>query len=95
MMELGDSSDELHAEVGRYARQAGIQRLLAIGPRSHFAVEAFGRGAQWFADIDALIGEARNTLAPGVAVLIKGSRANRLERVSAALATTPPSAAHH
>ena len=95
MMELGDSSDELHAEVGRYARQAGIQRLLAIGPRSHFAVEAFGRGAQWFADIDALIGEARSTLAPGVAVLIKGSRANRLERVSAALATTPPSAAHH
>jgi UDP-N-acetylmuramoyl-tripeptide--D-alanyl-D-alanine ligase len=95
MMELGDSSDELHAEVGRYAKQAGIQRLLAIGPRSHFAVEAFGRGAQWFADIDALIGEARSTLAPGVAVLIKGSRANRLERVSAALATTPPSSAHH
>jgi UDP-N-acetylmuramoyl-tripeptide--D-alanyl-D-alanine ligase len=96
MMELGDSSDELHAEVGRYAKQAGIQRLLAIGPRSHFAVEAFGRGAQWFADIDALIGEARSTLAPGIAVLIKGSRANRLERVSAALATTPPSSsAHH
>ena len=95
MMELGDSSDELHAEVGRYAKQAGIHRLLAIGPRSHFAVEAFGRGAQWFADIDALIGEARSTLAPGIAVLIKGSRANRLERVSAALATTPSSTTHH
>lgn len=95
MKELGDSSNELHAEVGRYAKQAGVHRLLAIGPSSHFAVEAFGRGAQWFADIDALIGEARSTLAPGIAVLIKGSRANRLERVAAALAATPSTTAHH
>ena len=55
MRELGDSADELHAEVGRYAKQAGIERLLAVGERSRFAVEAFGRGAQWFGDIDALI----------------------------------------
>lgn len=95
MKELGDSSNELHAEVGRYAKQVGVQRLLAIGPSSHFAVEAFGRGAQWFADIDALIGEARSTLAPGIAVLIKGSRANRLERVAAALAVSPSTPADH
>ena len=62
MRELGDSADELHAEVGRYARQAGIERLFAVGERSRFAVEAFGRGAQWFADIDALITEARKSL---------------------------------
>ena len=75
-----------HAEVGRYARQAGIERLFAVGEGSRFAVEAFGRGAQWFASIDALIAEASKSLTSGVAVLIKGSRANRLERVSAALA---------
>ena len=75
---------------GRYAKQAGIERLLAVGERSRFAVEAFGRGAQWFDDIDALISEARRSLTAGVAVLIKGSRANRLERVAAALAATPP-----
>lgn len=86
MLELGESADELHAEVGRYARQAGIERLLAIGRHSHFAVEAFGRGAQWFGDAEALIAEARRSLAADVAVLIKGSRANRLERVSTALA---------
>ena len=89
MMELGDSADELHAEVGRYAKQAGIARLFAIGQRSHFAVEAFGRGAQWFKDIDSLIAEARAALAPGIAVLIKGSRSNRLERVTNALAQNP------
>ena len=97
MKELGDASDELHAEVGRYARQAGIERLLAIGEGSRFSVEAFGRGGQWFADIDALIRDARSSLTSGVAVLIKGSRANRLERVSAALSATPPgnSNGHH
>lgn len=90
MKELGDSTNELHAEVGRYARQAGIERLLAVGEGSRFAVEAFGRGGQWFADLDALIREARLSLTGGVAVLIKGSRANRLERVSAALSASPP-----
>ena len=62
MRELGASADELHAEVGRYARQAGIERLLAVGEGSRFAVEAFGRGAQWFASIDALIAEASKSL---------------------------------
>ena len=97
MKELGDASDELHAEVGRYARQAGIERLLAIGEGSRFSVEAFGRGGQWFADIDALIRDAKASLTPGAAVLIKGSRANRLERVSAALSAAPPGDgnAHH
>ena len=63
MRELGDSADELHAEVGRYARQAGIERLLAVGERSRFAVEAFGPGAQWFADhrrADARSAQARS-----------------------------------
>ena len=89
MKELGDASNELHAEVGRYARQAGIERLLAIGEGSRFSVEAFGPGGRWFADIDALIREAKTSLTSGVAVLIKGSRANRLERVSAALSVGP------
>ncbi|HEY0940821.1 MAG TPA: UDP-N-acetylmuramoyl-tripeptide--D-alanyl-D-alanine ligase [Steroidobacter sp.] len=90
MRELGDASNELHAEVGRYARQAGIERLLAVGEGAHFAVEAFGPGGQWFADVDALIRDARSSLTTGVAVLIKGSRSNRLERVSAALSANPP-----
>jgi UDP-N-acetylmuramoyl-tripeptide--D-alanyl-D-alanine ligase len=92
MKELGDSSDELHAEVGRYARQAGIERLLAVGEGARFAVQAFGSGAQWFADVDALTEEARKSIRTGVAVLIKGSRANRLERVAAALSAAPSTA---
>lgn len=86
MKELGPSANELHAEVGRYAKQAGVARLFALGEAAHFAVEAFGAGARWFADLDALIAEVRSALVPGVAVLIKGSRSNRLERVAQALA---------
>jgi UDP-N-acetylmuramoyl-tripeptide--D-alanyl-D-alanine ligase len=94
MKELGPSADELHAEVGRYAKQAGIARLLAIGERSKHAVYAFGEGAQWFDDIDALIAELRGSLTSGTAVLIKGSRANRLERVSAAISAIPSTDTH-
>ena len=86
MMELGPSSAELHAEVGRYAKASGIVRLLAFGPQSRSAADAFGEGGSWFADIDGLIAEARRSLTKDVCVLVKGSRANRLERVAAALA---------
>ncbi len=94
MRELGTDADEMHAQIGRYAReQAGIHRLLAIGTSTPSAVKAFGSGAQWFADIDALIAELRSSARRGVVVLVKGSRANRLERVTAAL-TGSDSAAH-
>lgn len=86
MMELGSAADQLHAEIGLYAKEAGIERLLAFGPKSRFAVDAFGPGGAWFEDIDDLIAEARRSLVPDVVVLVKGSRANRLERVTAALA---------
>jgi UDP-N-acetylmuramoyl-tripeptide--D-alanyl-D-alanine ligase len=95
MMELGAASDELHAEVGRYARTAGVSRLLGIGAGARFAVEAFGAGGHWFEDLDTLIAHAKAALAPGLAVLIKGSRSNRLERVSAALSLTPGASHGH
>jgi UDP-N-acetylmuramoyl-tripeptide--D-alanyl-D-alanine ligase len=85
MMELGAASESLHADVGRYARQSGIVRLLAFGPRARAAADAFGAGGAWFENLDDLIEEARRSLTSDVAVLVKGSRANRLERVTAAL----------
>ena len=86
MMELGSSSGELHSEVGAYAKASGIARLLAVGSQTRSAVEAFGDGGTWFEGIDDLINEARQSLTSDVVVLVKGSRANRLERVTAALA---------
>jgi UDP-N-acetylmuramoyl-tripeptide--D-alanyl-D-alanine ligase len=94
MLELGAGADELHAQIGAYARETGIEHLWAIGPHSKFAVQAFGQGAQWFADIDQLIAAVQSALTPQVTVLIKGSRANRLERVAAALSVGGVAAAN-
>lgn len=85
MLELGSGGDDLHAEMGAYARTAGINRMFAVGPRSRLAVDAFGTGAKWFENVESLSADVRSALQPNVTVLIKGSRANRLERVAAAL----------
>jgi UDP-N-acetylmuramoyl-tripeptide--D-alanyl-D-alanine ligase len=85
MAELGEYSQDSHAHMGAYARDCGIKRLFAIGPQSSRAVETFGSGAEWFSDSDSLTRRLQAELAPGVTVLIKGSRINRLERVVQAL----------
>jgi UDP-N-acetylmuramoyl-tripeptide--D-alanyl-D-alanine ligase len=86
MRELGPESARLHAEIGEFARRHGVTRLLAVGEDARHAVEAFGPGATWFAGTEDLVSAARDGLRPGVTVLVKGSRSNRLERVSDALA---------
>jgi UDP-N-acetylmuramoyl-tripeptide--D-alanyl-D-alanine ligase len=85
MAELGEHSEESHAHMGAYARECGIKRVFALGPLSSRAVETFGSGGEWFADADSLIRRLQAELVPGVTVLIKGSRINRLERVVQAL----------
>jgi UDP-N-acetylmuramoyl-tripeptide--D-alanyl-D-alanine ligase len=85
MAELGAYAEDSHAHMGTYARDCGITRLFAVGPQSSRAAETFGSGAEWFADADSLTRRLRAELKPGVTVLIKGSRINRLERVVQAL----------
>ena len=81
MGELGDHAERSHVELGRYARAQGVDRLFATGPLSALAVEAFGAGAEWFADTVSLAAAIEPQLAADVRILIKGSRMNRLERV--------------
>jgi UDP-N-acetylmuramoyl-tripeptide--D-alanyl-D-alanine ligase len=95
MRELGPESARLHAEMGEFARQTGVARLLAVGDDAHHAVEAFGTGATWFASVDDMIAALRAELGPDVTVLVKGSRSNRLERVSAALASAAAAGTGH
>jgi UDP-N-acetylmuramoyl-tripeptide--D-alanyl-D-alanine ligase len=85
MAELGEHTSDSHADLGRYARDCGVKRLFAFGTESSRAVETFGSGAEWFPDADSLIRRLQAEIAPGVTVLVKGSRVNRLERVVQAL----------
>ncbi len=86
MAELGEHGSDSHAHLGTYARDCGVKRLFALGSLSSRAVETFGLGGEWFADVDALIRRLKAEVAPGVTLLVKGSRVNRLERVVQALA---------
>ncbi len=86
MGELGDNEEALHAEAGHEAHSKGIGALYATGPLSRFAVEAFGPRGYHFDTIDALVAALEPELAPDMTVLVKGSRAARMERVVDALA---------
>ncbi|MDQ2069510.1 UDP-N-acetylmuramoyl-tripeptide--D-alanyl-D-alanine ligase [Natronospira bacteriovora] len=89
MGELGESAGEAHAEAGRLAREAGVERLYAIGEQAAAAAEAFGPGAIHCWRIERLIEVLRNELRPNVTVLIKGSRSMGLERVVDSLRDRP------
>ncbi|MGQ0586634.1 MAG: UDP-N-acetylmuramoyl-tripeptide--D-alanyl-D-alanine ligase [Gammaproteobacteria bacterium] len=85
MAELGRGAEQLHHAAGEDARALGIERLYALGPLARHAAAGFGAGAVHFEDVDALVAEIRERLAPDVAVLVKGSRSARMERVVAGL----------
>jgi UDP-N-acetylmuramoyl-tripeptide--D-alanyl-D-alanine ligase len=89
MGELGASAERLHAESGARLRGLGVERLYAFGPMSRHAAEAFGAGARWFEDLDALTRALRAEAGPGVTLLVKGSRSMRMERVVEALRPQP------
>lgn len=85
MAEVGDNGLQWHAEVGEYAREQGIESLLAIGPMSEQTVKAFGVGGEHFESIDALCDAALAACDSPVNMLVKGSRSMRMERVVVAV----------
>lgn len=85
MAELGADAAHQHAELGRQARQRGVERLFTCGRMAQATARAFGTNAQHFDDQAALIEALRAQAREGVICLVKGSHAAGMTRVVAAL----------
>jgi UDP-N-acetylmuramoyl-tripeptide--D-alanyl-D-alanine ligase len=83
--ELGETSGNLHTELGLLAKSSGVARLYATGSNADLAVDAFGAGAKFFASQEELIKQLQEELRGDIALLVKGSRSQHMERVIEAL----------
>ena len=86
MGEIGEQTGQFHDEVGGYAKSQGVDLLFGLGVQSELAVRNFGAGGRHFASADDLVSALRPQLGADCAVLVKGSRFMRMERVAGALA---------
>ena len=89
LAELGEGGLSLVSELGRQLRERGVERLFTIGSQAGALTGAFGPGATACESVEALIAALREALATETSapvLLVKGSRAGRMERVITALA---------
>ncbi len=93
MGEVGNQGPQFHAEAGAYAREKGIERLLALGAQSTHAVSACGVAAEHFADMPSLLAAVREGLPTVGSLLIKGSRFMKMEQVVQGIQACADSAA--
>ena len=83
--ELGIDSRAIHREMGALIREKQITRLFATGTNADETVLAFGQGGEFFERQDQLILALSRAITGKETLLIKGSRAQKMENVVAAL----------
>jgi len=79
--ELGDFTQSHHEEIGRVAREKGIDRLMTCGNQSKFSTYAFGALAKHYVDQKQLAHDLLPYLNKQTTVLVKGSRSAAMEKV--------------
>jgi UDP-N-acetylmuramoyl-tripeptide--D-alanyl-D-alanine ligase len=84
MLELGPDEARYHAEVGAHAKEAGIDLLVAVGPRAAHFADGYGDVVE-LPDAEAAAETVPGLLQPGDTVLLKASRGVGLEVVVGAL----------
>lgn len=89
MLELGDDAPALHQRVGRLAADCGCDRLWAVGDMAeHLLAGARTGGVEdgsAFPNAETCASHAKEKVASGDVILVKGSRSVGLETVVAAL----------
>lgn len=84
MLELGPASAEAHRRIGRLCAEAGVDWLLTIGKDAGLAAEeaeALGLQTNALGSAEEALALLKGALEAGDTVLVKGSRAMKLEDV--------------
>ena len=86
MGELGEHAPFYHREMGRWAKKYGVDQLWLFGDRKllQATCEQFPQ-AQYFNDKQQLVEKLRGHLDEKTMVIVKGSRANKMEEVVVSL----------
>ena len=85
MLELGEDSAEMHAGIGRYAAEKGVDLLLTSGGFSWDFCRGAGKIAKRFDSREGLIQALPLQLREGDCVLVKASKASHYETIAAAI----------
>ncbi len=83
--ELGADSAKIHAQIGELIKSYQIKRLFAVGEQARYSVESFGAGGVFFESQADLIAHLNTCLTGQETLLIKGSRAQKMESIAASL----------
>ena len=85
MKELGQNELSLHFDTGAYAKELGVDLVLAVGPLAKELAK--GAGGEWFASIDALTPMLPALINDGDTVLVKASHSMQFEKITEFLKT--------
>jgi UDP-N-acetylmuramoyl-tripeptide--D-alanyl-D-alanine ligase len=83
--ELGVESQAMHRDMGILIQSMPVRRLFATGELARHTVEAFGAGGRFFEQQAELISALQQEITGKEILLVKGSRAQKMENVVAAL----------
>lgn len=89
MLELGDTSERYHREIGELAGSCGLGVLACVGPHAEAIARSAGLSADCvmkYADAAAAAADIPNWVLDGDIVLLKGSRGVGLEVIAKAIA---------
>lgn len=81
MLDLGEQENELHANIGRFADQAGVDILYTWGELSKHTHDAFTKQKKHFESKEELIRELKAFASQNSAILVKGSRSMKMDSV--------------
>ena len=82
MLEMGPESARMHAELGRYAAEKGVDLLLCCGELGKEIARGAGELARWYPTVGELCAALPALLRRGDCVLVKASRGMHLEEAA-------------